>query len=72
MADFESWNELCDLYLLEHDYTKAAFCMEECIMGNPHNHAYYQKYAEVGVTGNNQKGSIVLSTPSLQENFYLL
>lgn len=39
--------ELCDLYLQEHDYAKASFCMEELIMSNPHNHLYHQRYAEV-------------------------
>lgn len=47
MTDFDAWMELCDLYLLFQDYSKAAFCMEELIMSNPHNHLYHQKYAEV-------------------------
>ena len=28
-------------------FSKAAFCMEELIISNPHNHLFYQKYAEV-------------------------
>ena len=47
MTDFEAWMELCDLYLSQQDYTKAAFCVEELLMSNPHNHLYHQKYAEV-------------------------
>ena len=47
MGDYEAWMELCDLYLQEHDYAKASFCMEELIMSNPHNHLYHQRYAEV-------------------------
>lgn len=49
MTDYESWNELCDLYLTQHDYTNAAFCLEELIMSNPHNHLYHQKYADVSI-----------------------
>lgn len=47
MSDFEAWLELCDLYLLEMDYAKAAFCMEELLLAHPYNHLFYQKYAEV-------------------------
>ncbi|KAL4218389.1 ER membrane complex subunit 2 [Mactra antiquata] len=50
MTDFDGWMELCDLYLQLQDYTKAAFCLEELIMSNPHNHLYHQKYAEVKYT----------------------
>ena len=45
MTDFEGWMELCDLSQL--DYSKACYCMEELIMSNPHNHLFYQKFAEV-------------------------
>ncbi|KAM7317030.1 hypothetical protein ACRRTK_023332 [Alexandromys fortis] len=34
---------------LEH-YAKAAFCLEELMMSNPHNHLYCQQYAEVKYT----------------------
>lgn len=47
MSDYEAWGELCNLYLAECDYKKAAFCMEELILSNPHNHLYHQIYAEV-------------------------
>ena len=53
-SDYEAWSELCDLYISEMDYSKAAFCMEELILSNPHNHLYMQKYAEVR-TGNTGK-----------------
>ena len=43
MADGEAWMELCDLYILEQDYAKAAFCCEELIIQHPHNHLYYQR-----------------------------
>ncbi len=36
--------ELCELYILEQDYAKAAFCCEELVLQNPHNHIYYQRY----------------------------
>lgn len=47
MSDQEAWHELCDLYLQEHEYLKAAFCMEELILHNPHNHLIHQRYAEI-------------------------
>ncbi|XP_045180975.2 ER membrane protein complex subunit 2-like [Mercenaria mercenaria] len=59
MTDFDAWMELCDLYLLFQDYNKAAFCMEELIMSNPHNHLYHQKFAEIKYT---QGGSENLET----------
>ena len=43
MADGEAWMELSDLYILEQDYAKAAFCCEELILQHPHNHLYYQR-----------------------------
>ncbi|XP_067930475.1 ER membrane protein complex subunit 2-B-like [Watersipora subatra] len=45
--DFEAWLELCDLYLSQCDYEKAAFCTEELILNNPNNHLYHQRYAEI-------------------------
>ncbi len=44
MSDTEAWMELCDLYILEQDYAKAAFCCEELLLHNPNNHIYFQKY----------------------------
>ena len=49
MSDFDAWMELADLYLQLQDYEKAAFCLEELIMSNPHNHLFHQRYAEVSV-----------------------
>ena len=46
-ADHEAWLELCDAYLNEMDYSKAAFCLEELILMYPHNHVYHQKFADV-------------------------
>ena len=48
MSDYEAWLELSDLYLQEQDYGRAAFCLEELLLSNPHNHLYHQRYAEVG------------------------
>lgn len=50
MSDQEAWQELCDLHLLEQDYAKAAFCMEELILHNPHNHLVHQRYADIRYT----------------------
>ncbi|KAH0948128.1 hypothetical protein HN011_012422 [Eciton burchellii] len=47
MSDQEAWHELCDLYLQEQEYSKAAYCMEELILHNPHSHLVYQRYAEI-------------------------
>lgn len=47
MSDQEAWHELCDLYLQEQEYAKAAFCMEELILHNPHSHLIFQRYAEI-------------------------
>jgi tetratricopeptide (TPR) repeat protein len=46
-ADQEAWSELCDLYLFEHDYTKASFCAEELLLINPHNHLNHERYASI-------------------------
>ncbi len=46
-ADHEAWLELCEAYLNEMEFAKAAFCLEELILMYPHNHVYHQKYADV-------------------------
>ncbi|KAH9373268.1 hypothetical protein HPB48_005013 [Haemaphysalis longicornis] len=46
MGDQEAWLQLSQLYLREQDLARAAFCLEELILCNPHNHLYYQRYAE--------------------------
>ncbi|XP_071240545.1 ER membrane protein complex subunit 2 isoform X2 [Salvelinus alpinus] len=46
VGDQEAWHELSELYINEHDYGKAAFCLEELMMTNPHNHLYCEQYAE--------------------------
>ncbi|KAF6213514.1 hypothetical protein GE061_011234 [Apolygus lucorum] len=48
--DQEAWQELCDLYLIEQEYGKAAFCMEELILHNPHNHLFHERLAEIRYT----------------------
>uniref|UniRef100_T1IPG5 ER membrane protein complex subunit 2 n=1 Tax=Strigamia maritima TaxID=126957 RepID=T1IPG5_STRMM len=50
MSDQEAWMELSELYIREQEYGKAAFCMEELILFNPHNHLYHQRYAEIRYT----------------------
>jgi len=52
MNDQEAWLELSDLYIQEQDYSKAAFCIEELILANPHNHLYHERYAEIQYTIN--------------------
>lgn len=50
MADIEAWQELSELYIAEQDFSKAAFCVEELILHNPHNHLLHQRYADVKYT----------------------
>uniref|UniRef100_A0A023F9W7 ER membrane protein complex subunit 2 n=1 Tax=Triatoma infestans TaxID=30076 RepID=A0A023F9W7_TRIIF len=50
MIDQEAWQELSELYLLEQEYSKAAFCMEELILHNPHNHLFHQRLADIKYT----------------------
>lgn len=50
MVDQDAWQELCELYLAEQEYAKAAFCMEELILHNPHNHMFHQRLAEIKYT----------------------
>nr|ACO08465.1 Tetratricopeptide repeat protein KIAA0103 [Oncorhynchus mykiss] len=50
VGDQGAWHELSELYINEHDYGKAAFCLEELMMTNPHNHLYCEQYAEVKYT----------------------
>ena len=45
--DQEAWSELCDLYISEHDYAKAAFCAEELLLITPHNHLNHERYASI-------------------------
>ena len=64
MPDFEGWMELCDLYLSQLDYSKACYCMEELIMSNPHNHLFYQKFAEVRNIMEKKKSHTVCTGPN--------
>lgn len=50
MSDLEAWHELCNLYLAEGEYSKAAFCMEEVLLHNPHSHLIHQRLAEIRYT----------------------
>jgi len=55
MNDHEGWLELGELYIQEQEYTKAAFCYEELILTNPHNHLYHEKFAEIQYTINSSE-----------------
>jgi len=50
MSDQEGWLELCELYISEQEYSKAAYCIEELLLHNPHNHLYHQRHAEIRYT----------------------
>jgi tetratricopeptide (TPR) repeat protein len=45
--DTEAWLEQCRNYLAECDYARAAHCMEELLLAQPHNSLYLQRYAEI-------------------------
>lgn len=50
MTDADAWQELSELYIVENDFNKAAFCVEELILHNPHNHLLHQRYADIKYT----------------------
>lgn len=50
MSDQEAWQELCNLYMAEGEYGKAAFCTEEVILHNPHSHLIHQRLADIRYT----------------------
>ncbi|CAG2175279.1 unnamed protein product [Oppiella nova] len=52
MNDTEAWLQLSDLYIEEQEYSRAAFCVEELILANPHNHLYHERYAAIQYTIN--------------------
>ena len=66
MTDFEGWMELCDLYISQLDYSKACYCMEELIMSNPHNHLFYQKFAEVRNKTRNKQNTTLSEQVQIQ------
>lgn len=50
MSDQEAWHELCNLYLMESDYNKAVFCMEEVLLHNPYSHLIHQRLGDIRYT----------------------
>jgi len=50
MSDAEAWQELCDLYLKTGELSRAAFCMEELLLHQPHSALHYTRYAEIRYT----------------------
>lgn len=55
MNDNEAWKELCELYMLEQDYAKAIFCMEELLLSHPLSHIYHARLAEMYYTIGNHE-----------------
>ncbi|KAJ1966280.1 tetratricopeptide repeat domain-containing protein [Dipsacomyces acuminosporus] len=51
--DFEAWLELAHLYLQQHLYHQAAFCLEEVILQQPANYYFHLQYAEIQYTMGN-------------------
>ncbi|XP_026759676.1 ER membrane protein complex subunit 2-A-like [Galleria mellonella] len=50
ISDVEAWQELCELYLQMQDYSRAAYCAEELILHQPHNHLMHQRLADIRYT----------------------
>ncbi|XP_028161203.1 ER membrane protein complex subunit 2-like [Ostrinia nubilalis] len=50
MSDVEAWQELSELYLQAQEYSRAAFCCEEILLHQPHNHLAHQRLADVRYT----------------------
>jgi len=47
VSDLSSWVELAELYTENGDYSEAVYCVEECIMLDPHNAWYHVKAADL-------------------------
>lgn len=52
--DTEAWLQLGELFLLEGDYMKAAHCMEEVILAQPHNSVFLRRLADIRYTAGGQ------------------
>lgn len=50
MSDVEAWQELSELYLQVQEYARAAFCAEELLLHQPHNHLAHQRLADIRYT----------------------
>ncbi|CAH0582871.1 unnamed protein product [Chrysodeixis includens] len=50
MSDVEAWQELCGLYTRQGEYARAAFCAEELLLHQPHNHLMHQRLADIRYT----------------------
>ncbi|CAG4946170.1 unnamed protein product [Colias eurytheme] len=50
ISDMEAWQELSELYLQMGEYSRAAFCVEELILHQPHNHLFHQRLADIRYT----------------------
>lgn len=50
MSDREAWQELAELYLLDSDLARAAFCLEEVVLLGPLNHLHHQRLADIRYT----------------------
>lgn len=69
MSDQEAWHELCNLYMAEGEFGKAAFCMEELLLHNPHSHLYHQRLAEIRYTMVKASSSVFI-TFFIHTHFY--
>ena len=67
-VDKEAWNELCELYLRQHDYTNAAFCAEELLLLDPHNHLNHERYASICYSQKNNETARIYYFSSLKLN----
>uniref|UniRef100_A0A914Q2D0 ER membrane protein complex subunit 2 n=1 Tax=Panagrolaimus davidi TaxID=227884 RepID=A0A914Q2D0_9BILA len=47
LNDQEAWQQLCELYLKEGDYARAAFAFEDVLLSNPHSSLSFRRMAEI-------------------------
>ncbi|CAJ0948151.1 unnamed protein product, partial [Mesorhabditis belari] len=52
--DSEAWLQLSELFLLESDFSKAAHCLEECLLAAPLNALYLRRLADIRYTQGGQ------------------
>ena len=46
-GEIDAWHELANIYQMMQQYTRAAFCYEELLLGRPHDYWINLKYAEM-------------------------
>ncbi|CAD6193990.1 unnamed protein product [Caenorhabditis auriculariae] len=55
LNDVEAWLKLSELFLQENDLSKAAHCLEECVLVSPLNSMYLRRLADIRYTQGGQE-----------------